>query len=101
MYAPRSYVEKRDFIRMSMDCPVTYQLLDSANQKTGTCVNLSAKGILFHCDDHYPLGTLLKVCVSPRLTISPSFNAIVKIVRIKQHESKDGYLLAGMIQEIN
>jgi len=101
MYAPRSYAEKRDFIRMSMDCPVTYQLLESSNQKTGTCINLSAKGILFHCDDPFPLGTLLKVGVSPRLAISPPFSAIVKVVRSKKHDSQDGHLLAGAIQEIN
>jgi len=101
MFAPRNYAEKRDFIRMSMNCPVSYRPLDSENQKTGTCVNLSAKGILFHCDDNYPAGSLIKVGVSPRLTISPPFNAIVKIVRVKQHISKDGFLLAGIIQEIN
>ena len=101
MYARRSYVEKRDFIRMTMDCPMSYQLLESINQKSGTCINLSAKGLLFHCDDNFPLGTLVKVSVSPTLAISPPFNAIVKIVRAKSHASGDGYLLAGKIQELN
>jgi len=101
MFAPRGYIEKRDFIRMAMNCPVSYQLLDSANQKIGTCVNLSGKGILFRCDDRYPLGTLLRLVVSPHLAISPAFNAIVKIVRVNSASSNEEFLLAAAIEEID
>ena len=101
MYARRSYVEKRDFIRMTMQCPMSYQLLESMNQKSGTCINLSANGLLFQCDDNFPPGTLVKVSVSPSLSISPPFNAIVRIVRAKSHTAGDGFLLAGIIQEVN
>jgi len=101
MLSSRDYQEKRDFIRMSMNCPLTYQSVDSYNQKTGTCVNLSAKGILFQSDDQYPLGTMLKVNVMPKLAISPPFSAIIKLLRVQPKQNNDGFLLAGTIEEVH
>jgi len=102
MKSSRHYIEKRDFMRMAINCPVSYQPADSGlTTKSGTCINLSANGILFQCDDRFPEGTVLDISVKPQLTISPPFNAKMKIVRV-QHQSEDNsYSLAGTIEMVN
>jgi len=102
MRNPRQFVEKRDYIRMSIDCPVSYQLADSdASSKSGTCINLSAKGILFKCPDQYPEGALLDISVKPQLSISPPFNAKMKVIRVEHDMSSNAFSIAGTLESIN
>jgi len=100
MLTSRKFAEKRDYIRMTMDCPVKYQSLNGEGKKEGTCLNLSAKGVLFRCNDQYPVGTMLRIDVSPRLSISPPFFALIKVLRVSS-ATESGYQIAGSIQEIH
>jgi len=99
MLNSRQYIEKRDFMRMALNCPVEYRVSGS-NQtpKTGTCVNLSAKGISFVCDDHYPEGAELDISVKPQLAISPPFNAKMKVIRVVHQSEEKCYSIAGVIE---
>jgi hypothetical protein len=101
MQPSRFQSEKRNFRRMTMDCPVSYQLVNSPNQKMGTCINLSANGILFECDDKYPIGTRININVSPDLAISPSFSAVMEVIRVNSTSNKQGYQLAGTLENIH
>ncbi len=99
MLNSRQYVEKRDFMRMALNCPVNYQsLMSSRGSKAGTCVNLSANGISFLCDDLIKLGEELEISVKPQLAISPPFNATMKVVRVEQQGSSNIYCIAGVIK---
>ena len=41
------YDEKRDYIRMDVDCEITYKLADSDSVKMGRCICLSGAGVSF------------------------------------------------------
>lgn len=97
----RFHAEKRNFKRLLMNCPVSFQLVNSSNRKMGTCIDLSADGILFQCDDKYPIGTKINVHVSPELSISPSFSAMMKVVRVESASAKGGYKVAGILEGIH
>ena len=40
-----NYDEKRDYIRMDVDCEITYKLADGDVVKTGKCTTLSGAGV--------------------------------------------------------
>ena len=101
MQLSRFQCEKRDFRRLEMNCPVSYQSTNSGNSQTGTCLNLSASGILIECDDKFPVGTTLNISVSPKLAISPSFTAIVEVIRVIAGSSRGCYQIAGKLADIH
>jgi len=101
MRSSRQYTEKRNYMRLTMDCPVSYQVVNTSNRRMGTCRNLSADGILFECDEKYPIGTRIKVNVSPTLSLSPPFSAVVKVVRVSADDEGDSYQLAGTLEDIH
>lgn len=101
MLGSRNYIEKRDFMRMALDCPVDYVVSNSRQgSKSGVCVDLSAKGISFLCEDAIPEGAMIDISVKPQLAISPPFNAQMKIVRVEQ--MSDGvFSVAGTIELVS
>jgi hypothetical protein len=40
----QDYDEKRNYIRMSVDCELSYKLTDSSTFYTGTCTSISGHG---------------------------------------------------------
>ncbi len=78
----RDYEEKRDFIRMTLDCALTLQDLGTGQAFTGRCVNLSATGALFRLDEAPALGTRMEIHIAPALAVVPALNAIVDVVRV-------------------
>lgn len=101
MRLTRFHAEKRNFRRLDMDCPVSYQLVSSSNRKMGTCINLSADGICFECDDKFPIGSRINISVTPELNISPSFSAVLEVKRVIDNAQKESYLLAGTLEDIS
>lgn len=102
MLGSRHYIEKRDFMRMAIDCPVDYQLSESnSSLKSGTCINLSANGILFQCDDRYKEGTVLDISVRPQHSISPPFNAKMKVIRVEPQAENNGFNIAGTLELVS
>ena len=91
--------EKRNYRRLDIDCPVSYQLENSSNAKTGTCINLSADGILFECDDKLPVGSKLKINVT--YGVSPSFTAMMEVIRVIAGSRRDCYQMAGILEDVN
>lgn len=102
MLHSRQYVEKRDFMRMALNCPVSYQASGPGQtKKTGTCINLSANGISFLCDDQISEGDELEISVQPQLAISPPFNAKMKVIRVVRQDEGNTFSVAGTIKLIN
>ena len=100
MHPSRFYTEKRNFKRLTMNCPVSYQVNSSPNKKMGTCVNLSAGGMLLECDDNYSAGTKINISVSPNhSTASPAFSAVMTVVRVIS--DRKSYRLGGSLEIVN
>lgn len=97
----REYDEKRDFIRIDIDCEVTYKKLDSNEEiKTGQVANLSGRGMMFISDDELEKDILLEVNIKPKNILTPALHANVKVVRVIKQRHANGYEIGAVIKEI-
>ncbi len=75
------YEEKRDYIRMDVDCEMTYKLADSDEEKKGHCTSLSGAGVSFIADSSYDTGLAMEVKILPKNSVTPSMTAFIEVVR--------------------
>lgn len=76
------YAEKRDFLRMPIDCKLSYTPAGSTNPQTGKVINLSSKGILFSTDERLDEGDRLEILLTPYNAESPPMEASVVVSRV-------------------
>lgn len=100
MNTVRTFAEKRDFIRMTVDCSMSYRAIGAGDNRTGRCINLSAKGVLFSAPETLPLGTELKIKIEPQVKISPPLSATAEVVRVEKAGAGD-YRVAAAITAID
>lgn len=95
----QDYDEKRDYIRMDVDCDITYKLADSDEVKTGRCTSLSGAGVSFIAETSYAIGLAMEIKVIPQNSLTPAMTAFIEIVRSVSH--KDGsYEIAASIKSL-
>jgi hypothetical protein len=94
----RGYSEKRDFVRVSVECTVSVREAGSNQVETGTCTSLSGKGLMFLCDRQYPIGTMLEVSVVPQTAVVPPLDALVEVVRAEYNEEERKFAIAGVLK---
>ncbi|QEP43422.1 PilZ domain-containing protein [Ectothiorhodospiraceae bacterium BW-2] len=75
------FTEKRDFIRMGVECPTTYQLEGDPNHYLATTLDLSATGIRLMTDNPLSPGTRLTIHLQPEKMIVPPLKAVVEVIR--------------------
>jgi hypothetical protein len=93
------YDEKRNFIRMDIDCDITYKLADSDELHHGRCSSISGAGVSFIADRFFDPGKAMEINVIPKSTVTPSMTAFIEVIRSTQLE--DGsYEVAGTIKSI-
>lgn len=100
----REYDEKRDFIRIDIDCDITFKKLASddpaAEPQTGQVSNLSGRGMMFISDVEVEKDILLEININPKNILTPSLHANVKVVRVIKQRHADGYEIGAVIKEI-
>lgn len=94
------YSEKRDFIRMTVDCQVDYTVVDAMEEATGRARNLSGRGILFQTDREIPIGTRLEVRVHSENNAVPPLHAHVEVVRVEVIDPAVLYEIGGLFVEV-
>ncbi len=92
------YAEKRDFLRMPIDCELSFTESGSSKQYQGNVINLSSKGILFTSQDSFDQGTRLDIVLTPSNSITPPMEATVLIGRITSYDAV--FEIACEIEEI-
>lgn len=93
------YDEKRNYIRMEIDCDITYRLADSDELHQGHCSSLSGAGVSFITDRSFDSGKAMEVNIIPRNAITPPMTAFIEVVRSTQQD--DGrYEVAATIKSI-
>ena len=97
---PREYDEKRDYIRIDVDCKIQYSLPDAGQSETGKVTNLSGRGMMFIVENLLEVGNRLEVRIQPENTITPPLHANVSVVRVNKQRHEDGYEVGAVIQEI-
>lgn len=91
--------ERRDYIRMDVNCEITYKLADSNDVKTGLCTSLSGSGIAFIAEQHFEPGLAMEVSINPKNNLTPPMTAYIEVVRSSQQANNE-YVIAGVIKSI-
>lgn len=94
------YSEKRDFIRMTADHEMSFKEIGTQQVNRGTCVNLSATGVLFKAPEPIPAGAQLEISIAPGYAVVDPFNAIIEVIRAAPTEANDSFEIAGKITAI-
>ena len=97
---PRDYDEKRDFIRINIDCDMSYRVAGKNEMDTAKVTNLSGRGMMFITDSELEMESIIEVKINPEKTITPPLHANVRIVRVNKQRSGESYETGGVIQEI-
>ncbi len=97
--ANRDYDEKRDFIRMTIDCELTLRDQSNGQEYQGRCKNLSGSGALFHVDEAPALGSQLEIHMAPDKAVVPALDAVVEVVRVDA-DTTGGFLVGTTIREM-
>lgn len=74
--------EQRRFVRMNIDCEVTYRFSDSTRLYHGICKNLSSSGILFTAHQPIDVGVMLEIeVITTDNSLASSMKAIIEVIR--------------------
>ncbi|MCW8888029.1 MAG: PilZ domain-containing protein [Gammaproteobacteria bacterium] len=74
------FSEKRDFIRMGVDCPTTFEIEGESGSFNGTARDLSASGLQIVTQKEVAIGTILNIKVLPEKAIIAPLHAVVEVV---------------------
>lgn len=101
----REYDEKRDFIRIDIDCEILYKRIEpdgtSQDESVGQVSNLSGRGLMFISDSEINKNSLLEINIKPSNVLTPSLHANVKVVRVAKQRHADGFEIGAVIKEIH
>lgn len=74
--------DRRQFIRMDVEQPLTYKFQDSLKCYPGTCRNLSSSGILFTAyRNNINVGDVLEIQINTDNNAVSSLKMLVEIIR--------------------
>lgn len=93
------YDEKRNYIRMDIDCDITYRLADSDEVHHGRCSSISGAGVSFIADQPFDAGKAMEINVIPKTTVTPSMIAFIEVIRSTQLDDGN-YEVAATIKSI-
>lgn len=96
----REYDEKRDFIRIDVNCGIEFKKLEDEEVQTGQVLNLSGRGMMFVSDNEIDKNCILEVHIKPANTLTPSLHANVKVVRVVKQRHKQGFEIGAVIKDI-
>ncbi len=82
------YAEKRDHLRMPIDCELSFSRRGEAEQLHGNVVNLSGKGILFTSSECFAPGDQLDIRLTPANTLTPPMEASVVVNRVTDNNAR-------------
>jgi len=97
----REYDEKRDFIRLDIDCEMVFKEIDSKDESLiGQVANLSGRGMMFISDVELEKNITLEININPANLLTPALHANVKVVRVIKQRHAEGYEIGAVIKEI-
>jgi len=79
--------ERRDFLRMPIDCNFSFKTADNSRNFVGNVINLSKRGILFTSRENFEAGTLLNIVLTPSHTDTTPIRATVMVARVDGNDT--------------
>lgn len=83
----RDHDEKRDFIRLAVDCRVSFKDAEG-NEHHGRALNVSGGGVLFITDKPLPLGGEYAVSVNPDTPVIQPLELMATVMRVDRVDGK-------------
>lgn len=96
---PREYDEKRDSVRVDVDCPIQFWPENTDQKEVGKVRNLSGRGMMFIAQREMPVESLMEVRIEADENTS-SLHARVRVVRVAKPRRGDGFEIGAVIQEM-
>lgn len=93
------YDEKRDFIRMPVDCNVTFSLAGDSQQYYGKGTDLSAEGVMFLSVKELQVGEKITIQVHPYIKTILPLSASAEVVR--STKSDDGFIIGVRMEQVS
>ena len=78
----RDFEEKRNFIRMRVDAPVTLNTEAKPGTIKGICRDLSGGGLMIEVDSTLPVNTQVEVCIASNHGHNPMLRALAQVRRV-------------------
>jgi hypothetical protein len=94
----RSFSEKRNFIRMKVNTPVSIE--HAGKTYTASCLDLSADGMSIETSDSFHLGDELKVSIDQDGENRQSFHAITEVARVSESLDRSTFNVGLYIKEV-
>lgn len=97
----RRYDEKRDYIRVPVECEVSLE--NSANGKRfiASGKNLSANGVLFHTDELLRPGDHLEMHIESHQALLSVLDASIEVVRVEDRGDGRSYAAGCAITRLH
>ena len=109
----RSYDEKRDFVRVAVDSPISYGTPENTGDEAEDDIavetvldqkallkNLSGRGLMFVAENEVAKESLIDIKVVPSNDITQPLHARVKVVRVMKQRHGEGYEVGAVIQHM-
>lgn len=93
------YDEKRNYIRMEIDCDINYKLADSDEIFQGRCSSISGAGVSFFATRFFAPGKAMEINILPKSPVTPPMTAFIEVVRATKHDEAN-YEIAASIKSI-
>ena len=97
---PREYDEKRDAVRVDVDCPIMFRPADNGSNEIGKVRNLSGRGMMFIAPRELPVDEMLEVTITPESDVTPPLHAMVKVVRVDRQRRGEGFEIGAIIKQV-
>jgi hypothetical protein len=97
----RSYEEKRDFIRVPVECEISLQDTDSGKRFLANGKNLSASGVLFHIDTPLQPGDRLELHIEAHQVLLSVLDASIEVLRVERVDDGLAYAVGCAITRLH
>lgn len=102
----REYDEKRDFMRIEVNCGIMFKQVDAGTvnligkELSGQVANLSGRGMMFISEVELEKDSTFEINIKPTNLLTPPLHANVKVVRVVKQRHASGYEIGAVIKEI-
>jgi len=91
--------ENRNIPRISIECPLTYNIVNQQDIKKGIAIDISNNGIKFLANERLEEGDLIDIRLHPLDDSIAPLSAVVQILRVEVAEGiNNQYKTAGFIK---